>query len=33
MVCEIQPAAVIVDEMISEAEAALKRLGTLPNSR
>jgi enoyl-[acyl-carrier protein] reductase II len=33
MVCEIQPAAVIVDEMMSEAEAALKRLGTLPNSR
>ena len=30
MVCEIQPAADIVNEMMSEAEAVLGRLGTLP---
>jgi enoyl-[acyl-carrier protein] reductase II len=33
MVCEIQPAAEIVDEMMSQAEAVLARLGTLPKSR
>jgi enoyl-[acyl-carrier protein] reductase II len=33
MVCEIQPAAEIVAEMLSEAESVLTRLGTLPKSR
>jgi enoyl-[acyl-carrier protein] reductase II len=33
MVCEIQPAAEIVAEMMSEAESVLTRLGTLPKSR
>jgi enoyl-[acyl-carrier protein] reductase II len=33
MVCEIQPAAEIVDDMMSQAEAVLTRLGTLPKSR
>jgi hypothetical protein len=30
MVCEIQPAAVIVQEMMSGAEAVMRALGTTP---
>jgi enoyl-[acyl-carrier protein] reductase II len=33
MVCEIQPAAEIVVEMMSEAEAVMTRMATLPKSR
>ena len=33
MVCEIQPAAEIVAEMMSEAQAVMARLGALPKSR
>lgn len=33
MVCKIQPAAEIVAEMLSEAEAVMARLGKLPESR
>ena len=33
MVCDIQPAAQIVSEMISGAEGVMSRLGTLPKSR
>jgi enoyl-[acyl-carrier protein] reductase II len=33
MVCEIQPAAEIVDEMMSETESVLARLGSLPKPR
>ena len=33
MVCEIQPAAQIVDEMIGEAESVMGRLGSLPKAR
>ena len=33
MVCKIQPAAEIVAEMVSEAEAVMSRLGSLPKPR
>jgi enoyl-[acyl-carrier protein] reductase II len=33
MVCEIEPAAKIVDSMIAEAESVMGKLGTLPESR
>jgi enoyl-[acyl-carrier protein] reductase II len=33
MVSRIQPAADIVNEMMAQAEATMKRLGTLPKSR
>ena len=33
MVCEIQPAAVIVSEILAEAEAVMRRLGGLPSER
>jgi enoyl-[acyl-carrier protein] reductase II len=33
MVCEIQPAAVIVNELMAEAESVLGRLGSLPRVR
>jgi len=33
MVCRVQPAAEIVEEMMSEAESVLMRLGTLPRPR
>jgi enoyl-[acyl-carrier protein] reductase II len=33
MVCEIQPAAVIVNELMAEAESVLDRLGSLPRVR